>query len=129
MRAALAARSSWLSQRDRASARTVFEGCRGAKFSWSTTESAEVAAKAIVPAETMNSLLARTNNVCASFAEMFDEQAIGVKYGDDDIDQACQALPASLTRELARIVTLNGTIPAPHLDILYGRAKHIAVNQ
>jgi hypothetical protein len=124
VRAALAARSSWLSQRDRSSASHVFEAAR----TQPRERSLELTAKVIVPEDTITLLLSRVDTVCASFSEMFDAQADGVKYGDDDIDQACKALPVRITEELSRIVSLNGSIPAPHLDILYGRAKHIAVH-
>jgi len=126
VRAALAARSSWLSKRDRSSASAVFEAARTQPRG---PQSAELTDKVIVPAETINLLLTRTDILCTSFAEVFDAQADGAKYGDDQIDDACKDLPASITAELSAVVSLNGSIPATHLDILYGRAKHIAVNQ
>jgi hypothetical protein len=124
VRAALAARSSWHNQPDRTSASRVFEAAKT-----QAQQPLELTSKVIVPADILNLLLTRTDTLCADFGEMFDAQADGVKCGDDDIDEACTALPARITEELSRIVSLNGSIPAPHLDILYGRAKHIAVNQ
>jgi hypothetical protein len=126
VRAALAARSSWLSQCDRSKASVVFAAAQAQP---QRAHAIALTAKVIVPEDVLKLLLIRVDNICTNFSEMFDAQADGVKYGDGDIDAACKALPVLLDHELDRIVTLNGSIPSPALSSLHERAKHIAVSQ
>jgi len=123
---ALQARQSWLADSNRWLASAAFEkGKSETATNLAETAINQVASsqqtsdKLLIPEPVMASLLVHVDAVCISFLSTFDEQADGVKYSDGEVDSACQALRAALTRPLARIVSLNGSLPSPALEQLF----------
>jgi len=120
--AALQARQSWLADSNRWLASAAFEKGRSetcATLTATSTSGPQTINKILIPELVLASMLDHVDAVCISFLSTFDEQADGVKYSDGEVDSACQALGASLTRPLARIISLNGSLPAPALDQLF----------
>jgi len=116
---ALQARQSWLADSNRWLASAAFEKGKSETATRLATSAQQTVDKLLIPEQVMASMLGHVDAVCSSFLSTFDEQADGVKYSDGEVDSACQALSAALTRPLARIISLNGSLPSTALDQLF----------
>lgn len=111
----LAATNSWFQLRDRAAAKTAAVTAESLALADPRTEERAQALLSIVPAETLDKLMARYKKCFNKFNTMLDEEE--EKFFADDIDKAARnALPNCVCQALSTIKAVAGGLPDPILD-------------